>query len=89
MAIIGGGAYLSPPPPPLRCALPWRSPATAPPAGLLSGGDLRQPGVVGDLRRGSALGRSRDEGFVDEVFGEGVAADAVDIVEAAAAPDEP
>lgn len=75
MAIVGGA--------PLKCALPWRSPA--------SGGDLRQTGVVGDLRRGSALGRCRDEGFADGAFGEGVAA-AVDGVEpvgvaAAAVPE--
>ena len=85
MAIIGGGAYLSPP---LKSAPPWRSP---PKLGLFSGGDLRQPGVVGDLRRGSALGRCRDEGFADGAFGEGVAA-AVDGVEpvgvaAAAVPE--
>ena len=43
---------------------------------LLSGGDLRQPGVVGDLRRGSALGTCRDEGFAapDGVLGDGAAA---------------
>ena len=88
MAIVGGGAYLSPP---LKSAPPWRSP---PKLGLFSGGDLRQPGVVGDLRRGSALGRCRDEGFDDEVFGEGVVAAAVAAtgVVAAATPeaaDEP
>ena len=87
MAIMGG-AYFSP-----ECEFPWRSPPpTAPPAGLLRGGDLRQPGVVGDLRRGSALGRCREGGFAEEVFGEGVAA--VDKEEAAgagvvAAPAEP